>query len=186
MKSHTPAAEPARARQVVLLITGDDVVVNNRILRPGELVEVPEEFGHQLVAERRAGYLHRVEILAEGVILNRRVFAPGDVATCTEADALRLHEHGLGRVLDPSKISGPLPRVRPRPRREAEPPKPVVDPIECRLLRPMLFGARNLEPGDRIIVTRPLAEYFAEAGAVEITGGRLSLPFVQAREGVNG
>jgi hypothetical protein len=156
-------------------------VIGGRVFKRNEETFLDSEAeARALVAEGRAAYTLRCEVLREGVILDGRVHTPGDVATASEADACRLHAAGAVRIIDVSALSDPA-RFRspepPEPPLPAEPDRFAGFPlIPVKVKAEFLCGSRTLVPSDEVeevpepIAVRALAAGLATADLASLSG----------------
>ena len=158
---------------VALRIVSADCVFDNRVFRPGDVVNVPDHLARRWLANGRAKPAHLVTVRIDcRTFCGSATHEEGTVLELEEHTAVRLHAHSVGTILEPGQLQGALPaRIKPEPMMERI--ARTVRQIRGVVLaaKGFLVGDRLAYKGDEITMPEHLARLALECKAIELAPG---------------
>jgi hypothetical protein len=179
-----PKPTPARQGMRPVRIADDRTIFEDRLLRRGEVIEVPLDTARSWLRDGRAVPAHLIKVKALIAFLEgRRWRETSEEFEVEEHRAIHLHEHGVARILNPEALNCDLPPVR-KPDGSATRPDPwasirrvAVDVIG----KAFLWNNRVHAKGDRVEMPETRAAEAIDSGVVELAPGEALSPAAYGR-----
>ena len=151
-------------------VVSPDCVHMDRVLRPGDVVEIPAALARKWMAAGRAepANLIKTRVDIEDLFQGSATHAKGTILELEEHTAARLHAHSVGTILDVNKLQGDLPaRIKPQTFERFIKSIHMVRAIVLSA-RGFLVGNRAVSKGDQVTMPEHAARLALESKAIEL------------------